>query len=593
MTEPPSSSWFWRLVSSFLHWRDRLHARLIERDGAVLLVLVAVAAVGVGVYFKGRPLYVQWRGARAVAQARDFLRRNERENAQLALQVAFRSEPTAAAYTALADFLEAGESNEAVEARRLAAELEPADAALRLAGAATALRFNDTAAARVELAACPPAAKTTEAYLRVAAAYALIAGEFDEATRYLRQLGERTGETPELRLLRAAVGVNDARPEAAARARRDLRELAREPAQRLPALRVLVADALAKKNPLLAGEVAAEIVAAPGALFSDLLNAAAAEKFARPATGVDPGLRRTIEAQAAREAPAAVHYARWLLAQENAAAAAAWLGRLNPDFAQTPLLLAIRADVAALRGDEPELRRLLALGAWGPLPADGLEFAFAARLARGLGEPEVARRAWAQALEETRTSAAGLRALAHLAAAWQWPEAKREALFLTVRQFRTDTVAFLQLAKELRAARDTRGLRDLYRLFADGSTRFEAKLQDWALLSLLTSPARAPNEATQTLQALHVQRPGNSYYATNHAFALCQLKKFREAAALIDALPAADRQAAERAPYVAFIYASAGRRDEARAALRRSPPAAALLPEEAELLKRAVELIGR
>ena len=592
MINPKYTDWFWRLVSNFLHWRDRMHARLVERDGLILLGLVVVAVFGAGAYWKGKPLFVHWRSARAVAQARDFIRRGERENAQLALQIAFHGGATTDAYSALADFLEQADSDEAVEARRLAAELSPDDLSLRLAIVTTALHFNDTSAARAALATCSAAEKTTEGYQRAAAASALIAGEFTEADQHLQLLRGMIGDTSEVRLLSAAVRLNDPQPARAAAARRDLQELARDPAQRLPALRVLVADSLARRDPLLAGETAAAVVAEPAASFADWLNAAVAQKFARPATGVDPALLGKIQTRAASDPVAAVHYARWLMAQAGAVAAGAWLDQLKPAVAREQMIVTLRADVAALRGDWPALRRLLVLGAWGPLTPAGLDFAFAARVARAHGEPEIARRAWAQALEETKTSAAGLRALAHLAAAWSWPEAKRDALFLNVRHFRNDTVAFLQFAKDLRAARDTRGLRDLYRLFDDGSVRFESKLQDWALLSLLVSPATAPNEATQTLQALHAKRPDNAYYATNHAFALCQLKKSKEAAGLIDALPATDREAAERAPYVAFIYASAGRRDDARAALRRAPPAAVLLPEEAELLKRAAELIG-
>lgn len=594
MNAPPRSpQWFWQSVSNFLHWRDRLHARLIERDGTVLLVLAIVAAVGVGVFFKGKPLYLRWKSSQAVAHARDFMEHNDSVNAQLALQVAFAAGGSLEAYTTLADFLEQADSIEAVEIRRIAAELAPDDLALRLAAVTTALRFQDTAAARAALAACTPAEKNTEAYLRAAAAYALIAGEFSEAVQHLRLLREKVGDTPELRLLRAAVGVNDQRPASAAAARHDLRELARNPPQRLAALRVLIADALAKRNPVLAGESAAAIVADPAATFVDWLNAAAAEKLAYPATGVSPALREKIQERAASDPGASVAYARWLMAGSGAAAAGVWLDQLKPEFVRLPALLAIRADVAALEGDGPTLRQLLARGAWGPLSAAGIDFAFAARLTRTLREPDLARRVWLQALEEAKTSAPGLRALAHLAVAWDWPEAKRDALFLTVRQFRTDTVAFLQLAKDLRAQRDTRGLRDLYRLFDDGSVRYESKRQDWALLALLTAPTAAPTEATLTLQAMHNKRPDNAYYTTNYAFALCLLKKSKEAAGLIDGLTVFDRSVAERAPYVAFIYASAGRKEEARAALRRAPPPGALLPEEAALLAKAIALVGR
>lgn len=592
MTAPRRFNWLRNRLIDVRLWHDRVMGWLHRRDSWVLLGLLVVALAGVGLAWKGKPLFRTWKSARAVEQAREFMRRADHQNAQVALQVAFLGEPTAAAYAVLADYLELVNSSEAVEARRLAADLEPTKLSLRLAVVTTALQFGDTATARAALASCSTTEKQTEAYLRALAAYALIAGEFAEADRALTQLFAMVGVTAELRLLHAALRLNFPDAEQQRAARRELEGLANDAEQRVPALRVLVSDAVARRDPLRADEFSRALSEAPGATFTDWLNAATAQRLAHPATGLEPAMRERIAARAQIDPLTSVQYARWLLLQQGAAEARQWLAQLSPEVLQLPAVGAIRAEVAALSRDWEQLRALIGDGAWGAVVPTSLDFAFAARVAREYGEPDVARRVWLHALEESANAAIGLRALSHLASAWSWPEARRDALLQIVRRFPNDGVTFLQLAKELRAARDTRGLRDLYRLFNDGSVRFESKLQDWALLALLATPTTGPNEATRTLQALHTKRPENSYYKTNYAFALCLLQRAAEAAELIDELSEAERNHPERAPYVAFIYASAGREKEARAALRRAPPPAALLPEEAKLLTAAAALCG-
>ncbi len=82
--------------------------------------------------------------------------------------------------------------------------------------------------------------------------------------------------------------------------------------------------------------------------------------------------------------------------------------------------------------------------------------------------------------------------------------------------------------------------------------------------------------------------------ATGHAFALWQLRQFKEAVALVDGLPDPEKMFPPgRAPYLAVIYASAGRPDEAQAALRRAPASQTMLPEENALLTEAAAAIAR
>ena len=357
---------------------------------------------------------------------------------------------------------------------------------------------------------------------------------------------------------------------------------------------MLVADALARRDPVRALEAGNALAAAPASTFADWLDAASAQKLARPASGPDPALLERIRNRATANASTAVCIMRagcWR--RKGTAATAAWLDRLPAELADAPNLRAEKADLAALRGDWPALRDLLAGGAWGPLGPDCLSFAFTARLAKSYGEIEIARLAWLQAIDEAKNSAAALRGFARLAAAWDWPDAMDDALTADIRRFPADSVAFERLTGDLRTRRKSRELVAVLAQWRAAPEGFERRQEDWALLSLLVEPATAPNEATKILATLHDKEPANAFYTTNHAFALWELKRYQEACTLIDGLSAAEKTFPPgRAPYLAVIYASAGRSDEARAALQRAPPTQLLLPEEAALLTEAGSILA-
>jgi predicted Zn-dependent protease len=96
----------------------------------------------------------------------------------------------------------------------------------------------------------------------------------------------------------------------------------------------------------------------------------------------------------------------------------------------------------------------------------------------------------------------------------------------------------------------------------------DARLANWALLSFLVDPAAAPPAALAALESLATRQPGNAFYLTDYAFALWRMGRFREAAAVADRLSDAEREAPDRAPFLAAIYAGAGQTGAARAALR-------------------------
>jgi hypothetical protein len=557
------------------------------------LALILAAGGGWGAASLAKPVYVRWRSARALSQARGFLGTGDLNRADLALQVALRGGPSLQGYELLGDLFEAAGSSQAVAARRLAAQMKPGDPKLELDLARTALRFDDLAAARAALDSIAPAGRTDLQFVRAEATYAMLAGEWPRSARLLADIERRQPDDPGVRLIRDALNLRNADPGIAADARADLRRLAAGPGERRPALRVLLADALVRREPLSAGEFGRALAADPGSSFSDLLAAATAESFAFPASGLDAALESRIRSAAGADPAAAAQFGRWLLLHRGPEPAAAWLRQLPPRMASDAAEAELRAEVSAARGDWGSLRRDLERGDWGSVLAPAVEFGFAARILRQRGAAALAGRTWSAALAEGSLSEPTLRALVRLADLWRWPDAMQDALFATVRDFPGDEVAAQQLIGLLRARGESRDLLELFALRRDAQPGSARRAADWAVLSLLVSPTAQPDLATQTLDRLYERQPDNPFIATDHAFALWELGRFAAAEAVLGRMSADDRQIPARAPYLAVIYASAGMRGEARAALVRAPSPRSLLPEEAALIARADALVLR
>lgn len=576
-------------------WRRALRERYLylkDREQILpLVLLLVVLGLGVG-YWAGRPIYHRWRTARAAEQAAEFLAWQDLGGARLALATALRDGPDERALRLLADFQEQSGSPLAVGTRRELWRRHPDDLAARLALAGAALRFRDLPTARLALAGATAGQKREPAFLRTAAALALLDGASVEADALLGELRGHGEVSPEVRLLHATVQLRARAPGAAAAARTELLTLARDPTQAAAAYRVLLADAFARRDPLDAADFGRALAAAPEATFGDWLDVAAARRLAAPTAPLDPALQEKIVTRAESDPALAVHYVRWIASQFGPDPAAGWL-ESRAALAEAPALRAIRADLALARGRWETLRPLLLAGAWGELPRDSIEFAYAAHLARQLGAEDTAAHTWDQALDDARDSAPALRALRRLAAAWNWAAAERAALRDLAVRFPEDGAAYADWVARLRAEGDSAGLLEALRRRLPAEGALPDARQDWALLSLLVAPARAPNDATRTLEVLFQSEPTNAFFVTNHAFALWQLGRTAEAAALVAQLAPTERTVPARAPYLAVILASAGRSDEAREVLRRAPPRAALLREEVALLKKAEEVIAR
>jgi hypothetical protein len=553
---------------------------------AVLLALAAVGVFTYAGYLRVYPHYRHWKANRSVRQARAYFKAHDLADADVALRVAFEAGGSVDAYVLIADMLEAGGSSEAVEIRRQASQAEPENLGLRMAFAETAMHFNDDASAEEALSGTSDKDKATQAYRRVAVGWAIHMGDWPTAARLLGEMEKESAGDASLRILRAAIQIHDRIPEKSEAARAELRQMAKEPATRLAALRVLARDASDRRDVFSAMEVGDELAETPDASFDDLLGAASAQHFARPGTGASPALLERLRALATKDLLAVTQYVHWLIGHQQTDQATELLSQIPDSLAKLPEVHGLESDVLVARSDWEGLRPHLSEQEWGSLPAASIEFAYVAHLSRDRGNADLAAQSWGLALEESQGNEPALLGLARLAGAWKWTDAIKESLFAASKQFPKDARTYIRLVGLLRAQRDTRGL---YATETQWLKAFPAdRLQsDSAMLSLLLDPPTAPNAATVALAQLHEKDPLNPYFTTNYAYALLLLGQMENACALIDSLQPSERKQPARAPYIASIYAAAGRSVDARTVLAVAPPSRLLLPEEETLLSQA------
>ena len=565
--------------------RHRWRSFLLVLAAGFLLLWVCWAG-----YQVLKPRYRHWKGERAVRQARVYVADKDFDKARIALRVAFQSGANREAYGVLADLLESVNSFRAVDARRAMARATPGDLDAELSLAATALHFGDRQTALEALSGCSAADRGTPQYRRVAAIFALSANQPALADYLLTELEKSTPGDAGARLLHAALLLRHPEPAKATAARAELIELTTNPEQRVPALRVLLDDALIRRDPAAARGYGAQLGASPGAAFQDLLNAANSQLLFAPHHRLEAGLVNRIDAEAGKSPDSAAQYVRWLVVQNRSKDATAWLDRLPPSLASRPEVHVFRSQIAVAGSDWNALRAELTAGAWGPLSPDAIEFAYSARLLLRRGQPDLARQTWAAALLDARNSDTAMQGLQRLAEVWRWPDAARDSLFALVRGFPHDTENYPQLVAILRSRREAAAMRDVFALWREAAPDVPTVNYNWAFLALLTSPAAVPSDATREMQTLITKNPANPDYVTGAAFALWQLGKIKEACILLDGLSEDDRRLPARAPYVAIIYASDARVADAKAAIARAPKAEALLPEENALIAKASAL---
>lgn len=558
----------------------------------LLLVAGGVTLIGATffLYPKLTVRYQHWKHRGTIDQVQKFTAERDVPNALLAIKTALGEEPSnPIVWRMAADFAEQIGNAEAVQMRQQLVALEPDVAAHRLALARTALYFKDTLTARQALESIPERERATTEFRQTAAALAIATDHPQEAAALLTVAIAATPGDAQLRLQRASLYLRHGAPAVAAGALGEMRALADHGETRRPALRELALAALRSRDYAAALQYAEELVSIPSAPLVDRLlraNILLAQGNVALTSLLPP-----LQARAVANPMEIPELAGWMSAMKQTAAAAEWLNSLTPEMQSIPPIAAARANCLMAVGEWEQARVAIANGAYGRVPPETVQLAFAARVLRDHDRPALQRATWEEAIRLTSADLAGLRVLHRLALEWKWSTELNAVLLTIAEKHPNQTWAFQALAERYARALDTANLKSLYAAWREAEPASAFVEGNAIFLQLLTEPSKLPSQAKTRAAELYQAAPQNAFAATTHAFALWQLGRTKDAAAVIAQLPELDRRAPNRALYTALILNGAGRKAEAAEylSLVRLPK---LFPEERDLYQSLASAPG-
>lgn len=567
------------------------HRTKRKSKSRILIILVLLTAIGVGAWQSWdylQPRYLLWKQQRALNQAKDFIAKRDAPNAQIALEVALRTVPgNPETLRVAADMLEQVGAAQSMRLRRAVVQAVPDSVEDVEALVVSCLRFRDFNAARDALTGMTREQSAKPAGLRAALAFALATDNAPVADALFQQLETDLPKEDGFKIAHDLLYLRHPNEDRRRQAQAELEKLAAaHPEKALNIWRAFASNAMIRRDYTAAAKWFNTVVADPGATVADRLQKANLDLLIekRP---FEPIFAALAPLAAKSEADAA-QFAQWLLVQGRSTETAQWIDRLPAAIRDSAAVKAVRADTALQNADWDQLATLVGSEAWGPISKETIRFAMAAHTVDSANRPALRHETWDLALDSARGSLATLRILQKLAAGWQWDEESERTLWTIARAYPDQTWAHQSLFNLYRRKKDTKSLRDVIGALRESEPTVARYQHDWALFTLLIEPSNNWNPAKDIMRQLYEGDPTNPTYVTGYGFALAQAGKASEALAVVEKLPAADRDYPPRQPYLAFIYGVARKPAELeRTASLATTPGTDFLPEEAYLFTRA------
>jgi len=533
--------------------------------GAVCAVVVALGAGLLG------PRLVRSFQQRSLRMAQDDLRQENYRQAWLRLEQAVQSNPgDFMARRQLAQFYDEAGLPPALDAWRTLVRLEPANDDNRFGLALCALRRGDLGTARSALAGVSATGQDGTMYHRLAASVAMRSGNREELAAELAALSRLEPGNARGIFNEAALELAGGTPGQSEAARSRLEELARGGTLRIRATLELIQDASRTGKPEALEALAGKILP---------IRPASSQVPSWPSreTGL-LGLVAYMEAQPKPEPRDAVHLTDWMCRRGEAAEALAWLDSLDPTVQATQELQAARATCLVQMRDWRGLEAAVRAGAWGRIPDDALELAFAAHSQEEWQHTDHARETWSDAIDVASRSRDGLRVMLLLATEFQWRNETEAVLWRMVRAVPADPSNWERLAALTTAEGSTQKLLEVYQAWvqavpkdpiAQGGVAWLSALLDRSAEGVLEASGSG-NPGAVAAQALRLHRSGRA----------------SDGIALLATLQTSTREDARPALVRGLLLSDLGQRDASEDALARIPETQ-LLPEERSLLEAA------
>jgi len=511
-------------------WRNR---KVLVRIAMGLVAFASVLLIGLFVIY---PRVTMWRNDRLLRLAEEYIAKEDYRSSYLLLDQFVHTNP--ANFTArrmLAHTYEVIQPDQAIIEWENLTMAEAGNPANFVGYATAALRVGQPDRLPPVLAALEKLEPESVEYHRLAAASALARGEVAKLREHVEQLTRLEPQNPHTRFSLAALQLNSARPAELEQARASMREMAQGDGLRIRATLALINDAPRRWPEEIPARLYARLadeLGLRGIGTAEAPRYVSIQDFALPPPGL-PALIGHMEAQPTLTAGDAVMLAQWMLRTGQASDALYWLDTLAEPLRTSGEVRQWMATCAAALGSWPRLEQLVAGGAWGPVPTESVKQAFIAHALRAAKNESKAASQWSSAIRLAEQSLAGLRALQRLAQIWRWPDKQVQVLWVLVRQFPADELAWRALAQHAQAGENSAELWRIHQAWAQAVPSNAGVRAEQVLVGLLIRPDETGLGSRAA--ELFTQYPGIPACRVAQALSLWRARRAAEALELLEA----------------------------------------------------------
>jgi Flp pilus assembly protein TadD len=534
----------------------------------------------------GRHAYVRWQEKRWVERAAAYLQKGDTRSASLALRTVIQLKPSSVpANRLMADLADSMHDKSSLEWRRRVNALAPNSAEDLIAWARSAILYNDFSTAEHAMQQVPDSASDLASFH---AAKALIAQHQGHVAVAESEWREAVRRAPSDNSYRLQLGVLQLRSNDAAlhsAGERTLRELLKDPQQRVAAARALISDNVARHastHDLL--ELAHNLQSYPEArlpdklVYLDFLHQLDDPGFVSYLTQLEKSTQSN---------PTELGTLISWMSRNN-------LNLLALDFAKTappaaldkwPVPLAI-AEVYLRLSEWKKLQTECENRNWAQF--DFLRHAYLAHALRAQDKAAAAEHEWAASVKASSGDSEMTLALLKTVADWKWKEEMVELFWALSKYPERQNEAFQNLYQYYARNNDTQGLHRVLLRLAEIDPANSDVQNNLAQVSLLLNAQ--PEEARRIAAEIYQKKPSNAAYATTYAYGLLTSGKIREAEKVLNSLTSEQLRDPAVSAYYGICLAAAN--DPRAKEFLEIGQTATLLPEEKELVAKALDRLG-
>ncbi|MGB8167258.1 MAG: tetratricopeptide repeat protein [Chthoniobacteraceae bacterium] len=522
--------------------------------------------------------YRAWTERRGIQRAAQAYLRGDFKQAVVDARGVLKKNPHSPEATRIvAKSLEAMESPQALVWRRELDTLQSGDSENLLGMAAACIKTGDFDGASRALQKLKPEDQKTARFHDLAAKVARRNRDTASAETHWQEAVRLEPKNDEFRLGLASVQLESRAPETRAAALEALGKMAANPAQRIAALRVLVADSVVHSEKSRTRQLAAELAADPAAEFTDKVSCLAVLRTARDAKA--SAYLAELQALAASDSEKIYKLMSWMNENNLALVLLEWVNTLPPELTAQPPVCATVADAYARAADWNGLKAKIENANWGEM--DYLRLAFLARALDRLNEENAAAAAWNNALALAQTRPDWLEVLGRVTKAWGWKQRAEDTLWKLSGTDRVPRWAAEFLWSAALARQDTPKLYEASKLLMKADPGNLVVRNHHIALALLTGQtADAPLQLAETH---YQQTPQTLAVGVTYGLALFQQGRAAEAVAVMERYKPEELRRFPTSTYYAIFLAAAGQAERADEYFQIGAKGA-LLPEEKALV---------